>query len=243
MTVDPEPTDRVAERHERIRERVRSAGGIGVELVAVTKGRGPWAIEAAAGCGIGHIGENYAQECAAKLSASTVDPRPRVHLIGRLQRNKVKLLAGLVDVWQTVDRMELVDEIARRAPKSEVMIQVNVSGEDAKAGCTLGDVEPLAEAVEDTDLRLIGLMGIGPLGPPARARPGFRVLRRMVDSLDLCHCSMGMSDDLEVAIQEGSTMIRIGRDLFGDGSAGPGRLFEGYPLGLAGTRTRFDMEG
>ena len=135
---------------------------------------------------------------------------------GRLQRNKVRRLAAVIDVWQTVDRVELVREIALRAPGAEVMIQVNVSGESTKAGCAPEGVGSLAAAAESTGLRLVGLMGIGPVGPPAAARPGFRALRRMVDHLGLRHCSMGMSNDLEAAIEEGSTMVRIGRDLFGE---------------------------
>lgn len=210
------PADLVAERHEMLKERMRSAGGDGVELVAVTKGWGPGAVEAAAACGIGHIGENYAQECLAKLEAVRLDRRPRVHLIGRLQRNKVRRLAAAIDVWQTVDRVELVRKIALEAPGAEVMIQVNVSGESTKAGCAPEEVRSLAAAAEGAGLRLAGLMGIGPAGPPDEARPGFRALRRMVDDLGLRHCSMGMSDDMETAIEEGSTMVRIGRDLFGE---------------------------
>lgn len=222
---DP-PASAVAERHRAVRERMGRAGGAGVELVAVTKGWGPGAVEAAISCRIGDIGENYAQECLAKLEAVRLDRRPRVHLVGRLQRNKVRRLAVVVDVWQTVDRVELVREIARWAPGAEVMIQVNVSGESAKAGCAPAETEALAAAAEGAGLRLAGLMGIGPAGPPAEARPGFRALRRLVDDLGLGHCSMGMSDDLEVAIEEGSTMIRIGRALFGErlaGLAGPQR--------------------
>ena len=199
-----------------LKERMRAAGGDGVELVAVTKGWGPGAVEAAAACGIGHIGENYAQECLAKLGAARLDRRPRVHLIGRLQQNKVRRLAAVIDVWQTVDRVELVRKIAMEAPGAEVMIQVNVSGEITKAGCAPEEVRPLATAAEGAGLRLSGLMGIGPAGPQAEARPGFRALRRMVDDLGLRHCSMGMSDDMETAIEEGSTMVRIGRDLFGE---------------------------
>lgn len=215
MAPDP-PADLVAERHEAVKERIRRAGGDGVELVAVTKGWGPGAVEAAAACGIGHIGENYAQECLAKLEAARLDRRPRVHLIGRLQRNKVRRLAAAIDVWQTVDRVELVRKIALEAPGAEVMIQVNVSGENTKAGCAPEGVRALAAAAESAGLTLTGLMGIGPTGPPAEARPGFRALRRMVDDLGLRHCSMGMSNDMEAAIEEGSTMVRIGRDLFGE---------------------------
>ena len=206
----------LAGRYEALRARIVGAGDQGVTVIAVTKALGVWAIDAAAACGIGDIGENYAQECVAKIAEVSALPRPRVHFVGRLQRNKVKVLAGCVDVWQTVDREELAREIGRRAPGSEVMIQVNISGEESKGGCAFADAEPLASAAADAGLRLVGLMGIGPVGPPEEVRSSFRELRRMVDSLGLPHCSMGMTDDLEVAVAEGATMVRVGRSLFGE---------------------------
>ena len=206
----------VGERYEAVRARIAGAASHDVTVIAVTKALGSWAVDAAAACGIDDIGENYAQECVAKLAEVTAAPKPRVHFVGRVQRNKVRLLAGRVDVWQTVDRPELAREIGRRAPGSTVMIQVNISGEDTKGGCRSADTEGLAAVVADAGLDLVGLMGIGPLGPPEAARSSFRALRRMVDSLGLAHCSMGMTDDLEVAVGEGATMVRIGRSLFGE---------------------------
>lgn len=206
----------LAGRYEALRTRIAGAGGRDVTVIAVTKALGSWAIDAAAACGIGDVGENYAQECVAKLAGASAVPLPRVHFVGRLQRNKVKILARCVDVWQTVDRVELAREIARRAPGSEVMIQVNISGEESKAGCAVAETESLASAATGAGLRLVGLMGIGPLGPPEAARGSFRELRRLVDSLGLPHCSMGMTDDLEVAVAEGATMVRVGRSLFGE---------------------------
>ena len=206
----------VAGRYESLQARIAEAGGRDVCVIAVTKAFGAWAIDAAARCGIGHIGESYAQECVAKLAGVASEPRPRVHFVGRLQRNKVRMLAGSIDVWQTVDRTELAREIGRRAPGADVMIQVNISGEESKGGCAPCEAEALASVVSEAGLRLVGLMGIGPLGPPEDARGGFRALRRMVDSLGLRHCSMGMTDDLEIAVAEGTTMVRVGRSLFGE---------------------------
>ena len=216
MSVPPVAASDIGERYQAVRTRIAGAAAHDVTVIAVTKALGPWAIDAAAACGIGDIGENYAQECVAKLAEATAAPMPRVHFVGRVQRNKVKLLAGCVDVWQTVDRPELAREISRRAPGAAVMIQVNISGEDGKGGCRAADTERLASVVADVGLDLVGLMGIGPLGPPEEARSSFRALRRMVDSLGLEHCSMGMTDDLEVAVAEGATMVRIGRSLFGE---------------------------
>ncbi len=206
----------VAERYEAVRARIARAGAHHVTVVAVTKALGAWAIDAAAACGIGHVGENYAQELVAKMPEVTAAPRPQVHFVGQLQRNKVKVLASTVDLWQTVDRAELAREIARRAPGAEVMIQVNISAEASKGGCLPSETEQLASVVSDGGLSLVGLMGIGPLGPPEGAREAFRSLRHMVDTLDLNHCSMGMTDDLEVAVGEGATMVRVGRSLFGE---------------------------
>ena len=216
MSTPAESSSVIGARYEAVRARIARAGAHDVTVIAVTKALGSWAIDAAAACGIGHIGENYAQECVAKLADVTAVPRPQVHFVGRVQRNKVKTLAGRVDVWQTVDRGEVAREIGRRAPGAQVMIQVNISDEEAKGGCSRTEVERLASEVADTGLNLVGLMGIGPLGPPEAARSSFRALRRMVDSLGLTHCSMGMTDDLEVAVAEGATMVRIGRSLFGE---------------------------
>ena len=176
---------------------------------------GAWAIDAAVRAGIGAVGENYAQECVAKLAEVSVDPLPQVHFIGGLQRNKVKRLAGLVDVWQSVDTAALAAEIAKRAPQAHVMIQVNISGEAQKGGCERSEVEGLVSEAVELGLTVEGLMGIGPMAEPEDARPGFRELRRLVDVLGLAHCSMGMSADLEIAVQEGATVVRIGSDLFG----------------------------
>ena len=226
MSAPPEVAAAIGERYEALRARIAGAGAHDVTVIAVTKALGSWAIDASSACGIGDIGENYAQECVAKLAEVTAAPRPRVHFVGRVQRNKVKMLAGCVDVWQTLDRPELAREIGRRAPGADVMIQVNISGEGTKGGCPLAETEQLASTVAETGLNLVGLMGIGPLGPPGSARSSFRALRRMVDSLGLTHCSMGMTDDLEVAVAEGATMVRIGRSLFGER---PRRGIRGVP--------------
>ena len=113
MSVPPPAGTTIGERYEAVRARIARAGGHDVAVIAVTKALDSSAIDAAAACGIGHIGENYAQECLAKLTGVTAMPKPRVHFIGRVQRNKVKMLAGCVDVWQTVDRPELAGAIEK----------------------------------------------------------------------------------------------------------------------------------
>lgn len=212
----------VAERLAGVRSRLEAAGGGDVRIVAVTKGFGPDAVEAAVAAGLDDIGENYAQECVAKLETAHPIRRPRVHFIGRLQRNKVRRLAGVVDVWQTIDRPELGRELARRAPGARVLVEVNISGEAAKGGVEPAAAPRLVGELGELGLDVVGLMGIGPLAEPEAARPGFRLLRGLVDELGLAECSMGMSADLEVAVQEGSTMVRIGRALFGERPPRPG---------------------
>ena len=199
---------------EEVRARIVTAGGdpATVSLVAATKGFGADAVRAALAAGIDEIGESYAQELIAK--AAEVDG-PRWHFLGRLQRNKVRSLAPLVSVWQSVDRVELGDEIAKRAPGASVLVQVNVSGEPQKGGCPPAAAAALVEALRDRGLDVQGLMAIGPTGPPEAARAPFRALAAQARTLDLHHLSIGMTEDLEVAVQEGATMIRIGRALFG----------------------------
>ncbi len=196
-----------------VRDRIADAGGAGrVRLVAVTKGFGPDVVAAAVAAGVDDVAESYAQELVAK--AAVVAP-PRWHFVGRLQANKVRALAGTVDLWQSVDRPRLVDELARRAPGARVLVQVDVTGEPSKGGCPPDEAPALVERAAAAGLEPAGLMAVGPLGSPEEARPGFRALVALADRLGLAERSMGMSADLEVAVQEGATMVRVGTALFG----------------------------
>jgi pyridoxal phosphate enzyme (YggS family) len=186
-----------------------------VRVVGVTKGFGPDAIEAAVAAGCEAIGENYAQELLAKREVIE-RLHPEVRFIGRLQRNKVRQLAPLVDVWCSLDRPSVVDEVARRAPGARVLIQVDTSGDPAKGGCPVDESSDLVEHARDLGLAVEGLMTVGPTeGDAESARPGFRRVRSLVDDLGLQVCSMGMTGDLEVAVEEGSTEVRVGTALFG----------------------------
>jgi PLP dependent protein len=206
--------ERVVERLELVRERIARAGGVDVEVIAVTKGFGPEAVHAALAAGLHRVGENYAQELLAKREALSL---AEVHFIGRMQSNKVRSLVEVVDVFESVDRRSLIEELARRIPGATVLIQVNSTGEPDKGGCAPDHVADLVGLAGDAGLHVDGLMTVGPThGGPGAARPGFRVVRRLVDDLGLRQCSMGMSDDLEVAVAEGSTRIRVGTGLFGE---------------------------
>jgi pyridoxal phosphate enzyme (YggS family) len=201
---------------DAIHRRISAAGGDpgAVTVVAVTKGLGADAVTAALAAGLVAIGESYAQELVTK-AAAVGEPGPEWHFIGRLQRNKVRGLAGLVSLWQSVDRPALAEAIARHAPAAAVLVQVDVTGEPQKGGCPPGDVAALVATCGGLGLDVRGLMAIGPLGPAEDARPGFRRVRELADELGLAERSMGMSADLEVAIEEGSTMVRVGTALFG----------------------------
>ncbi|MCU0271252.1 MAG: YggS family pyridoxal phosphate-dependent enzyme [Acidimicrobiales bacterium] len=203
-----------------VHERIRRAGGdpARVGLVAVTKGFGVDVVRAALAAGLVELGENYAQELLAKhaeLDALPAPSGPRWHFIGRLQRNKVRQLAPLVSMWHTVDRVELGQEIARRAPGARVLVQLNLSGEPQKGGCEPGEAAALVARLRSLDLDVAGLMGVAPMGEPEAARPGFRLLVGLADELGLPERSIGMSADLEVAVEEGATLVRVGRGLFG----------------------------
>ncbi len=128
----------------------------------------------------------------------------------------MRQIAPFVALWQTVDRAALAAEIARRAPGAAVLVQLNLSGEPQKGGCAPEEAEALVVRAADLGLDVRGLMGVAPAGPPELARPGFRQLVALADDLGLPVRSVGMSADLEVAVEEGSTMVRIGRDLFGE---------------------------
>ena len=209
----------VSEAVAALRNRIAQAGGTNVALVGVTKtfGSDAWRFAKAAGCDA--VGENYAQEVVQKAGEVALADRLPVHFIGQLQSNKIKQLVGIVDVWQSIDRLALLTEIAKRTPESgsQVLLQVNVTGEDEKGGCAPIHVGELSRAARDLGIEVLGLMAVGPTNEdPIVARSAFRMLRTLVDEHGLRQCSMGMTGDLEIAVEEGSTMVRVGSALFGN---------------------------
>lgn len=197
----------------------------GVGLLAVSKTRPPEAVRALAEAGQKAFGENYVQEGVAKRLA-LADLDLEWHLIGHLQSNKAREAAEHFDWVQSVDRVKLVAALDKARPAGRpplnVLVQVNVDGEASKSGCAPGEVPALAEAIAAApNLRLRGLMAIPEPHPdPGHRRDAFRRLRALYQSLAAAHpgvdtLSMGMSDDFELAIAEGSTLVRIGTALFG----------------------------
>jgi pyridoxal phosphate enzyme (YggS family) len=209
----------------RVHDRIEGAGGdpSALTLVAVTKGFGIDVVRLAAAAQLFELGENYVDEMHAKMAASRALRLPlRWHFLGHVQRNKVRKVANGVAVWQGVDRLAAGEEIAKRAPGATVLVQVNLTGADNRNGCTFDDAPGLVAALrDDAGLDVRGVMGVGPGGDPEDARALFRRLRALGDDLGLEHVSMGMTDDLEVAVQEGSTMLRLGTALFGPRPGAP----------------------
>ncbi len=205
----------VAERLAQVRDRISRAGGREVAILPVTKTFGIEACWAAHRAGCASVGENYAQELVAKFGGQQLPFG--VHFIGQLQTNKVRSLVSVVTVYETVDRLSLVTELAKRAPGAAVLIQVAPASQEGKGGCPIVDVPALVDAAQGAGLDVRGLMTVGPTeGGPEAARLGFRATRSLLDRLGLSVLSMGMTDDLEVAVQEGSTQVRVGSALFGE---------------------------
>lgn len=209
--IDPiEVTDRVG----AIQEVARRITGHAVSLIAVTKSFGCDAIAAAVAAHCDGIGENYAQELLEKAQADCLGAP--VHFIGALQSNKVRQVAPYVSMWQSVDRASLVSGIAQHSPGSEVLLQVNTTGEHTKSGVDPSGLDLLRQHASDAGLVVKGLMTLGPTSGTKDQRIGaFRTLRALTDAQDLPICSMGMSDDYVEALECGATMLRIGSGLFG----------------------------
>jgi hypothetical protein len=199
---------------QQIREEVVRASSAPVAIIAVTKTFGHDAIRAAVTAHCDAVGENYAQEVLAKVEESPIGLP--IHFIGAIQSNKVRQLAPYISLWQGVDRESVISELGKRAPGAEVLLQVNTTNEETKSGVRPQDVESLLTAGVKAGLTVRGLMTIGPTsGDRGDAEKAFLSLRSLADSLHLPECSMGMSDDYRVAVECGSTMIRIGSRLFG----------------------------
>ncbi len=182
-----------------------------VTLVAATKTVDPERVRAVVAAGVADLGENRAQELLEK--APVVDGA-RWHFVGALQRNKVRALAPWVVCWHSVDREALGEEIARRAPGARVLVEVNLAEESQKPGCVPEQAPALVDALRRQGLAVGGLMAVPPVGDDPRR--WFAALRELATRLDLRELSMGMTDDFEVAVEEGATMVRVGRALFGD---------------------------
>jgi pyridoxal phosphate enzyme (YggS family) len=228
----PADANLLAERLVAVRERVRRAARAAgrdpeaVRLLAVTKGHPAGAIEAAVSLGLRDIGESRVQEATAKRAAITA-PGLSWHMVGHVQRNKARAAAALFDTVHSVDSAALAGDLARhrdaRMARLRAFIEVELTGLPGRTGVEPAEAAALLDAVRDlAELEVVGLMTVAPPGPPEVAGDCFARLRSLRDDLRGSHgvpldeLSMGMSDDFEVAITHGATVIRLGRALFGD---------------------------
>lgn len=226
-------TPTVATRLEDVRARIDAACGRagrdpeGVTIVAVTKTHPVEAVGEALGAGLADLGENRAQELAPKAEqAAALGLAPRWHFIGGLQRNKVRQVLPHVAVLHSLDSPRLAAEIEKRAeqgraPDPDVplpcYVEVNVGGEASKQGVDPAAVGDLLRGVADfRHVEVVGLMTVAPqVDDPEQVRPVFRELRELAQAHGLDGLSMGMTEDYEVAVEEGATAVRLGRVIFG----------------------------
>ncbi|HEY5625431.1 MAG TPA: YggS family pyridoxal phosphate-dependent enzyme, partial [Dehalococcoidia bacterium] len=209
----------IAARLAEVRDRVAAAcersgrSPEEVTLIAVSKGFGAAAVREAAAAGVTDIGENRVQEAADKRPELADVSGVTWHMIGHLQTNKVKAALGLFDVIHSVDSLRLAEAISNRALSNvPVFLEVNVSQEPTKTGFALAEVPEAYRSARLLHLDIQGLMTIAPLtGRAEDVRPIFRDLRQAAQGLGLAQLSMGMTNDYEIAIEEGATHVRIGR--------------------------------
>ncbi len=217
-------------RIDAVRERItlacQRAGrpANGVTLIAVSKTWPLEAVVAALNSGVTEFGENRVQEALEKIDSigsqlASTTAKPVWHLIGHLQTNKVKFISGRFAILHGIDSERLIESVGHMAEEPQrVMLEVNVSGEPSKFGVHPGDVGRALEAAAATSgVFVTGLMTVAPQSNDAEcARPVFRELRRLAERHSLPDLSMGMTNDFEVAIEEGATHVRVGRAIFGE---------------------------
>jgi PLP dependent protein len=226
-------TDITANINE-IRQRIRSAAARcqrnpdSIKLLAVTKTVSPAIVSKAIAAGISEFGENYIQEAKEKIAV--IEQRVQWHMIGHLQTNKAKYAVNLFDYIHSVDRIELAKEISKRASltgrKINILIEINVSGERTKNGIAPADAMGLIKDISTLEnISVKGLMTMAPYSDdPEDSRPYFTALRNLqkniisdgIAGIQMDELSMGMTDDFEIAIEEGATIVRIGRAIFGE---------------------------
>lgn len=231
--VQPELQLSLAQRLALVRERLERAcqragrDPQSVRLVGVSKTKSLAVVEEAVRAGLRDFGENYVQELQKKAPKV---PGVNWHLVGPLQKNKVKKAVAVIDFVHSLDSLDIILLAERRARelkrRLQGLIQVHLGDESTKSGLGPQEVIPLLESLTMAPpnyVSLVGLMTIPPPGPPERIRPYFRQLRQLLQEIEErkfefwrgCELSMGMSDDFEVAIEEGATMVRVGRAIFG----------------------------
>jgi PLP dependent protein len=223
----------IADRLRSVRERIAAAAGRAgrkpesIVLIGVSKTVPPDRVQEAVEAGLADLGENRVQE--ARDKAVHLKATVRWHLVGHLQANKANQAARLFDVIHSIDSIDILERMDRAAGREgrrmTALVQVDLAGEATKFGAPVAGLDPLLDAAAACEnVHVSGLMILPPYDPdPERSRPYFRRLRELLaesrrrhEKLPLEHLSMGMTEDFEVAIEEGATMVRVGRALFGE---------------------------
>ncbi|MBN2457941.1 YggS family pyridoxal phosphate-dependent enzyme [Candidatus Woesearchaeota archaeon] len=223
----------IKENLDKVYDKIRAAAersgrkAEDIMLVVVTKSATAEQVDEAIGCGAAVIAENRIQAAEDKfrsldsLTKKGKAPAPEKHMIGHLQTNKVKAAVRLFDLIQSVDSIRLAEEIDRRASdigrEMPVFIEINLSGEEQRYGIRPEDLDAFYKSLSRLkNLKVTGLMGIAPHILPEKTRPYFRRIKKLFDRLGLRWLSIGMSNDYEIAIEEGSNMVRIGTAIFAE---------------------------
>lgn len=207
-------SEEIKERLEEINKIIDAKAQNPVTLIGVTKGFTHEEVNIANKLGIKNFGENYAQELLTKNPL--VDPEISWHFIGQLQSNKIRKISHLVDVWHSVTSLKLAREIHNRNDQAKILLQVSVLGPSNSKGFEAEELPDLIFQLRDENIDVSGLMTMGVPGDMVTTRFVFERLRKLADTFELSECSMGMSDDFEIALESGSSMIRIGSAIFGN---------------------------
>jgi hypothetical protein len=211
------PTEVIRDRVRAIRRRITAAGGDvdKIRVVAVAKTFPVSAVRAAFEAGLVDFGENYADELCAKAVALRDQPEIKWRFIGAIQRNKLARLAPYVSCYEGVTRLEEGRDIARRAAGTSVFVEVDTTGDPRRNGVSPTQLPVLVAALRELPIAVDGLMTVAPPGGGATAENCFRLVAELARDLGLGQCSMGMSEDFEIAVGAGATEIRVGTSLFG----------------------------
>ena len=206
--------EKIQDRLEEINEIVAAKAQNQVNLIAVTKGFTHEEVNVATELGIKNFGENYAQELLAKNPL--VNAEISWHYIGQLQSNKVRKVSHLVDVWHSVTSLKLAREIHKRNDQAQILLQVSLMGPSNSKGFEVEQLPQLISELRDMNIDISGLMTMGVPVDMVATRVVFKELRKLADTFELPECSMGMSDDFEIALESGASMIRVGSAIFGN---------------------------
>ena len=206
--------EQMKERLEEINKIIDAKAQNPVTLIGVTKGFSHEEVNIASELGIKSFGENYAQELLTK--DLLVEAEISWHYIGQLQSNKIRKVSHLVEYWHSVTSLKLAREIHKRNDQAKILLQVSLMGPSNSKGFEVGQLPHLIAELRDENIDISGLMTMGVPGDLKSTRVVFEKLRKLADTFELPECSMGMSDDFEIALESGSSMIRVGSAIFGN---------------------------